>query len=77
MKIAGLLRKKNLNTIHETSKLKYKKIFQNGTKMGAKNIIILQLDESETIQLKVKKIATGDQKVFSFEQLDLCVDFCK
>ena len=44
--------------------------------MGAKNVIIIQLNESENIQLKVKKIASGEQKVFSMEELEECSNFC-
>ena len=77
MKAARFLRKENLNTIHELSKLKYKKIFQNANKMGAKNVIILQLNDSEKIQLKVKNMASGEQKVFTMEGLEECSNFCQ
>ncbi|MEC7184096.1 MAG: hypothetical protein VXW15_15380, partial [Bdellovibrionota bacterium] len=77
MKSARFLRKENLNTIHEVSKLKYKKIFQNANKMGAKNVIILQLNDSEKIQLKVKNMASGEQKVFTMEGLEECSNFCQ
>ena len=75
MKIASLLRGKNLNTIHETSKLKYKKIFQNGSKMGAEKIIVVQLNEAQELQLKVKKMASGEQKTFSLDELNQCIEF--
>ena len=77
MKTARYLRKENLSTIHESSKLKYKKIFQNANKMGAKNVIILQLNDSEVVQLKVKNMASGEQKVFSLEELEQCSKFCQ
>ena len=77
MKAASFLRKENLNTIHEASKLKYKKIFQNANKMGAKNVIILQLNDSKEVQLKVKNMNSGEQKVFSMEELGKCSDFCQ
>ena len=77
MKASRFLRKENLNTIHEVSKLKYKKIFQNANKMGAKNVIILQLNDSEKIQLKVKNMASGEQKVFTLEGLEECSNFCQ
>ena len=38
------------------------KIFQNANKMGAKNVIILQLNDSEKIQLKVKNMAHKEKK---------------
>ena len=76
MKVARYLRKKNLKTIHESSKLKYKKIFQNAKKMGAQNVIILQSDDAGKVQLKVKNVASGEQKVFSMEELDQCSEFC-
>ena len=77
MKTARFLRKENLSTVHEASKLKYKKIFQSANKMGAKNVIILQLNDSEEVQLKVKNMASGDQKVFSMEELEQCSSFCQ
>ena len=77
MKTARFLRKENLSTVHEASKLKYKKIFQSANKMGAKNVVILQLNDSEEVQLKVKNMASGDQKVFSMEELEQCSSFCQ
>jgi len=77
VKLASKLRDKKLQIVHQAGKTKYKKIFQTASKCGASNVAILQVDDQKKLTVKIKNISSGEQKVFSPENLEEISSFCQ
>lgn len=77
LKLANDLRNHDLKVITALDTLKFKKVFPQAQKKGAKFVALFGSDEISNKTVQIKNLATKDQKTFSTQDVEAIVNYIK